>query len=157
MPGWLGIVSVIATILGSIGVGGMLKTWLDYRRSSKVSDDSAAMALIDQQRVALDRANGRIDRLERQAARKDELHELRMAQLRHRLGNMRMIFEVAIHLMKTSSSDRMPEIIEMIEQMRAKHEREEAEETAAILAVLAAGDRESAEEIEIARMKEAAI
>jgi hypothetical protein len=142
LPHWFGTISLIATVLGSIGVGSMMKTWLDYRRGMRTADDTSAMALIEQQRIALDRANARIDRLERSAARKDELHELRMGQLRHRLNNMRMIFEVAIHLMKTSSSERMPEIVTMIEQMRAKHEHEEAAETAAIMAALAAGQAE---------------
>ena len=138
----------IVALLGALGLGGILKSWLDYRKGVRDSDGRAALALIEQQRISLDRANTRIDRLEKQLARKDELHELRLSQLRHRLNNMRMIFEVTIRLMKTSSSDRMPEIVEMIEDMRTSHEREEAAETAAIAAALAAGTKadEDAEE-----------
>ena len=133
------VVSVVIALIGTAGIGGMFKTWLDHTRGVRATEDASALSLIEAQRLALEHANERIDRLERASTRKDELHELRMAQLRHRLNNMRMVFEVAIRLMKTSSSDRMPEIVEMIEQMRAKHEAEEAAENATIAAALASG------------------
>lgn len=128
-PHWVAIVSGIATVLGSVGLGGMLKTWLDYRRGMRQGTDEVAMGLVD-------KLTKRVETLEREQAHERAVCDANLKVMRHRLNNVAATFD-SLMMMIELAPDRASEIIKLVKERRAAQETMEGMERAAVAAAIA--------------------
>lgn len=120
----------LATAAGGLGLGGLLKTWLDHKRAARRQTDEVAMGLVGQLR-------GRIATLEAGAVQERLLCDMRMADLRHRVGNLSTSFDSLI-MMAEMAPEHAQAFAVRVKERRAAQEQAEAAEKAAIAAVVAA-------------------
>lgn len=92
-----------------------------------------AEALREDLMQALEKANVRIARLEKQLERKDAKHEAERALDRHRINNMQACLDAVLMLLETAP-DRTADIISRIKAMRKNQLEAEALEKGAIRA-----------------------
>lgn len=138
----LSFLMVAATLLGTAGLGGLLKTLLDHQRGKRKQTDDVAMELVKlleervgrlEQEASAERA--RCDeRLERQAVEynhKLAQNEAEMGVLRHRVNNQRMMIYSLLHLFEVPAT-RRKEQLDGIRKNLAAMEQAEAVEKAIV-------------------------
>jgi hypothetical protein len=130
---------LIVSLLGTLGVGGLLKTWLDYLRGKRKQTDDMADRVVTL-------TMGRLKAVERHAI----ICEANLSYTRHKANNlastidsMLMLFEVA--------PERQKEILLKLKDKRERDEKVEAVERASILAaaIAAIGGEEEVSESEV--------
>lgn len=138
--GWLGYVSVAITALGALGIGGMLKTFLDYKfRSRKQTDDIATAMVVSM--------TERLRTIERNAKHERQVCEANLAYVRHKLNNISASLDATLLLVEMSP-DKATEAVARIKELRQHQAIAEATERAAILsATIQNGDDDHASDI----------
>jgi len=122
---WPAIISIILTIIGSAGVGGLLKTWLDYKRGSRKQTDDVALSLVHQQ-------NARILILEEQQVRERDKCDRELRVLRHQMANVDSAFDGFL-MMVEAMPEKAGEIAASIRKQRGEQRQAEAVEKAAAM------------------------
>ncbi len=122
---WPAIISIVLTIIGSAGVGGMLKTWLDHLRGKRKQTDDVALSLVHQQ-------NERIRLLEDQQAREREKCDRQIAALRHQMANVDSAFDGFL-MMVEAMPEKAGETAAKIRKQRSEQRQAEAVEKAAVM------------------------
>lgn len=129
MMSWAEVTShlpVIATAAGGLGMGGLLKTWLDYRRAARRQTDEVAMHLVQQ-------LNARIGTVEAGAAQERAICDAQLSLLRDRVNNLSGSF-ASLLLTIELAPDRAREFAARIKEQGAAQEQAEAAEKASIAA-----------------------
>jgi hypothetical protein len=136
LPGtWIGYASLIVAALGSIGLGGMLKTWLDYRfRGRKQSDDMATAIVAST-----------TDRL-RMAERHGRICEANLAYIRHRHNNLSGSYDSLLLFLEVAP-EKLAEFLPRIREKRRLDLEGEAAERAALMAQALVPDDDPPEEV----------
>lgn len=119
------IVAVAAGLIGSAGLGGMLKTWLDHQRGKRAQSDSVALALVE-------KLEKRIDGLEAAQAEERTRCDDELRILRHRIGGWKQLFYSLLHLFDMPARQRK-DTLETVRKQMATMEQAEAAETGAML------------------------
>lgn len=122
---FMAILTFLMTIIGGAGLGGLFKTWLDYKRGSRKQTDDVAITLVEQ-------LSARITKLEDDQVREREKCENELRALRHRLNNIDAAFDgvlIAIEAAPASAK----EIAHAARADRRAHREREALESAALL------------------------
>lgn len=128
------MILTVFTAIGGMGVGGMLKTWLDHKRGTRKDTDDVAMNLVQQ-------LSARLKKVEDSAAQADALCEARMSVLRHRMNNLSTSFDGLLMLIEMAP-DKTGEFVTKIKERRVQQEQTEAAERATVnAAILQAGTK----------------
>lgn len=122
---------LIVSVLGSLGLGGLIKAWLDYRRGARKQTDDMANQVVN---VAM----GRLKAVERHGI----ICEANLAYQRHKAANLASTIDSLLMMLEVAP-ERQLEIILKLKEKRALDERSEAIERAAILASAVAAFEES--------------
>lgn len=123
---------VIVGILSSLGLGSLLKTWLDHLRGVRKQTDDMATNIVASMTT-------RLVTVEKHAI----LCEANLAAMRHKVNNLSGSFDGFLLLVK-ASPDRVLEFVELIKEKREADALAEAiERTAIMQAALAAVGEES--------------
>lgn len=96
---WLAILGVLATLVGTAGLGGMLKTWLDHKRWKRKDTDEVALELVK-------RLEGRVTKLEGDLERERAACAADLAVHRHRINNQRQMIYSLLHLFEMPATRR---------------------------------------------------
>lgn len=120
----LTILGALAALLGTAGIGGMLKTLLDHQRGKRKQSDDVAMELV---KLLETRVKALESALEIERDRCDA--ELQVH--RHRINNQRTIIYSLLHLFDVPAT-RRKEMLEGIRQNLAAMEQAEAVEKAIV-------------------------
>lgn len=131
--GWVGYVALLLGALGSIGLGGMFKSWLDHKYKSRKQSDDMATAIVTMM-------NQRMTAVERHG----RLCEANLAFLRHRQNNMSGNFDALLLLIELAP-EKAGEFIVRIKEMRRDQAVAEAAERAALLATAVLAENEPVE------------
>jgi hypothetical protein len=126
LSGWPLALTLFMGFVGTAGIGGLLKTWLDHLRGKRKQTDDVAMNLVQvlSQRVAT---------VEDQSAQERALCDANLTVLRHRINNLSMSFNGLLLVMELSP-DKAGEYVARIKEQRAQQELAEAAEKAAVTA-----------------------
>lgn len=124
-PPWLAILTFLGTIIGSAGLGGLFKTWLDYKRGARKQTDDVAISLVQQ-------LTDRITKLEGDQVREREKCDNELRALRHRLNNIDAAFDGVLIAIE-AAPDKASEIASRERAERRAHREREAMESAALL------------------------
>jgi hypothetical protein len=116
---------LIVAFLGSLGLGGMLKSWLDYRHKARKQTDDMATAIVAT-------LTGRLDAVEAQQAQERALCEANLGVLRHRMNNLSGSFDGLLLLIEMAP-EKAAEFVARIKEQRAAQELAEAAEKAAVM------------------------
>lgn len=120
--GWFGYVALIVAALGSIGLGGMLKTWLDHKYKSRKATDDMATAIVDHM-------TRRLSSVERHG----RICEANLGVLRHRLNNLSGCFDATLLLIEMAP-EKSADLVQKIKELRQTQMLAEAAERAAVMA-----------------------
>lgn len=123
------IVAIVAGILGSAGLGGVLKTWLDHQRGKRKQTDDVAMGLVEKLEKRIEKLEADLD-LER--ARCDA--ELRV--LRHRMNNQRTMIYSLLHLFDVPAGKRKDMLAGIRTELAALEQAEATEKGAVVAATI---------------------
>jgi len=118
-------ITVIGSIIGGTGLGGMLKTWLDHKRGTRKDTDDVAVTLVRQ-------LSDRIEKLEAQQISEREKCDNELRALRHRMNNIDAAFD-GVMLAVEAAPDNAKEIVAKAREARARQREREAVESAALL------------------------
>jgi hypothetical protein len=100
----LTILGVLAALLGTAGLGGVLKTWLDHQRGKRKQSDDVAMALVE-------KLEARVEKLEGSLEREQERCEAMLGIHRHRINNQRTIIYSLLHLFDMPAARRKAALV----------------------------------------------
>lgn len=131
LPPWATVISLVVGVVGTAGLGGMLKTWLDHLRGTRKQSDEVAMALVA-------RLEERVKHLE--STRDDERARCE-AELRvqgHRINNQRLMIFSLLHLFEVPAARRKPMLDAIRAELAAMETAEAHEKGLLITAPLAA-------------------
>lgn len=117
----------IATAGAGLGIGGLVKTWLDHKRAVRRASDEVAMALVEQ-------LTARVESVEASAAQERALCDANLAVLRHRVNNLSGSFD-GLLLFIEMAPERAREFAARIKEKRAAQEQVEAAEKASVAAL----------------------
>lgn len=109
IPTWVSIFGVIFGAIGTAGIGGMLKTWLDHTRGKRKQSDEVAMALVE-------RLEARVAVLEGSLEQERTRCDAELGVHRHRINNQRLIIYSLLHLFDVPVARRK----EMLANVRAE-------------------------------------
>lgn len=126
MPTWLTISTLIIGAIGTAGIGGMLKTWLDHLRGKRKQTDEVALSLVQTLESRVGKLEGD---LEKERARCDA----ELGVHRHRLVNQRTIIYSLLHLFDMPATRRKDALTNLRKEIAAM-EQAEATEKAIIAA-----------------------
>lgn len=121
---WL-IVGAVGALIGSAGVGGMLKAWLDHKRGQRAQTDEVALALV---RTLTER----VDKLEAGQVIERQRCDDELRVLRHRINGWKQLFYSLLHLFDMPAKQRST-ALDAVRQEMATLEHTEAAETGAML------------------------
>lgn len=124
MTAWT-IAVAFAALLGSAGLGGVLKTWLDHKRGKRKQTDDVALALVE-------KLEKRIDSLEESQESERQRCDAELRILRHRIGGWKQLFYSLLHLFDLPAAQRR-NTLEAVRQEMAALEQAERTETGAML------------------------
>ena len=122
---WLTVLATLGALVGTAGLGGILKTWLDHKRGKRAQTDSVALALVE-------KLEGRIDKLESSLAGERQRCDDELRILRHRIGGWKQLFYSLLHLFDMPAGQRR-KTLEAVRKEMAALEQAEAAETGAML------------------------
>jgi hypothetical protein len=131
LPTWANIIIAVVGVIGTAGIGGMLKTLLDHKRGVRAQSDGVALDLVKQ-------LSERVKTLE--AAREQD-HAKCEAELqvhRHRINNQRTMIYSLLHLFGLPP-DQQTEAVKRVREDLARLEQAEATEKAIIASAPLAG------------------
>jgi hypothetical protein len=131
LPVWANIIIAVVGVIGTAGIGGMLKTLLDHKRGVRAQSDGVALDLVKQ-------LSERVKTLE--AAREQD-HAKCEAELqvhRHRINNQRTMIYSLLHLFGLPP-DQQTEAVKRVREDLARLEQAEATEKAIIASAPLAG------------------
>lgn len=121
----MAILTFLMTIIGSAGLGGLFKTWLDHKRGARKQTDDVALALVQQ-------LTERITRLEDQQVRERENCDNELRAMRHKLNNIDAAFDGVMFAIE-ATPENAKDIVAKAREARATQRQQEAQETAALL------------------------
>ncbi|GEM_PF-6071955 len=119
-------------VLGSAGLGGLVKTWLDHKRERRAQSDGVALELVKQ-------LTERVDKLERSLAEERARCEAELRMMRHRIGGWKQLFYSLLHLFDLPARQRKDTLDSVRREMAALETAEKAE-TGAMLGARIKGD-----------------
>jgi hypothetical protein len=139
---WPAILTALIALIGSGGLGVMMKTWLDHRRGVRKQTDDVAMSLVQQLKE-------RVATVESEALRERVLCDAKLGIQRHRVNNLSSSFDSMLMLMELAP-EKAPEMVKLVKERRAQQEQSEAIEKAALagIATNMSGQLTAAEELE---------
>lgn len=137
---WPMFAGLVIAMLGSAGVGGLFRTWLDHKRGVRKQTDDVSISLVHEmrERMAMVETGANLDRdraaEERaRAERRERLCDLKLGFEHHRVNNLLQLNQSQLFIMQLAP-EKLPEAIEMLAKRRSEQENTEATERAAILA-----------------------
>lgn len=144
VPWWVAIITACAALVGSAGIGGILKTWFDHKRGARAQTDSVALSLVEtltnRVKVLEDKAESDQqsceERLKEQKAESDRKLAIQDGQLmvmRHRIRNGRQIIYSMLNIMELPTARRIS-ALERIRGQLTSMEQAEATEVAVMAA-----------------------
>lgn len=119
------ILAAAGALIGSAGIGGLFKAWLDHKRGKRAQSDNVALALVG-------KLEKRIDALEAAQALERERCDDELRILRHRIGGWKQLFYSLLHLFDMPARQRKDTLAAVRLQMDTL-EQAEATETGAML------------------------
>lgn len=126
LPTWVAVVGLILSAIGTAGIGGMLKTWLDHKRGERKQTDDVAMALVNRLETRVEKLEGD---LEKERARCDA----ELGVHRHMNRNQRAMIYALLHLFDMPAARRKTALVAIRTELAAM-ELAEAQEKAIIAA-----------------------
>jgi hypothetical protein len=113
----LTVLGCLAALVGTAGLGGILKTWLDHKRGKRAQTDSIALALVGKQGARIDalerelktereRCEDRLQKIEAEQHAERRRSDVELRHLRHRANNMRQIIYALLHLFDVPTRQR---------------------------------------------------
>lgn len=128
---WPNVAVIIVAMIGSAGLGGILKTWLGHKRGKRKDTDEVAMNLVGQ-------LQARVKQLEVVSEKERLLCDAKLAVLRHRQNNLSSMFE-SLLMIHEIAPERVNQAIAHIRERRREQETTEAIEKAAIAGIATGG------------------
>lgn len=129
---WLSIVALAGALIGTAGLGGVLKTWLDHLRGKRKQTDGVALELV---RLLKDRVDDLETAIEGERERCDQklaMQEKLIVLLRHRVRGSRQMVYSMLHLFDIPAA-RRKEMLVGIRSELAAMEQAEAIETGIVI------------------------
>jgi hypothetical protein len=126
---WPMILSVF-TVIGGMGIGGMLKAWLDHKRGVRKQTDEVALTMLAQ-------VNARVEVLETAREQDHAQCEKQLAVHRHRINNLASMLDSLLMLWDMPAA-KTKEAVQRIRERRAQMERAEAIEKPVVASSLVA-------------------
>ncbi|WP_066795015.1 hypothetical protein [Sphingomonas soli] len=120
------IVSGIMALVGTAGIGGMLKTWLDHSRGKRKQTDDVALALVN-------RLESRVEKLEGDLEKERARCDAELGVHRHVNKNQRTMIYALLHLFDMPAARRKVALVSIRTELAAM-EMAEAQEKAIIAA-----------------------
>lgn len=120
------VVSAVVALIGTAGIGGMLKTWLDHLRGKRKATDDVALALVAKLETRVGKLEGDLD------GERDRCEAL-LGIHRHKIRNQRTIIYALLHLFDMPAAKRKEALIRVRADLAAM-EQAEAHESAVIAA-----------------------
>ncbi len=120
MPTWVAILGGVAALVGSAGIGGLLKVWLDHKRGKRHQTDSVALALVET-------LTARVDKLEKQQAIERDRCDDELRVVRHRIQGWKQLFYSLLHLFDMPAKQRADALNGVRSEMAALEAAEKAE------------------------------
>ena len=131
LPVWANIIIAVIGVIGTAGIGGMLKTWLDHKRGARAQTDNVALALVE-------KLETRIGKLEDDLDTERKRCEAELGVHRHRLNNQKQIIYALLFVFEMPP-ERQAEAVKRVREDWARLEHAEATEKAIIAAGPLAG------------------
>jgi homoserine dehydrogenase len=128
-PTWLVVSSMAMGLIGTGGVGYLLKTVLDHKQRIRKQTDEVAMSLVMQQ-------SERITQLEASIERERALCDAKLGVQRHRVNNLSMNFDSMLMIMELAP-EKAVDAVRAIKERRAQQDTAEAVEKGAVAAIAA--------------------
>lgn len=144
VPWWVAVITACAALVGSAGIGGILKTWFDHKRGARAQTDSVALSLVEtlslrvtqlEEKAESDQASCE-ERLRDQKAESDRklaMQDNQLMIMRHRIRNGRQIIYSMISIMELPTTKRLASL-DRIRKELGSMEQAEATEVAIIAA-----------------------
>jgi hypothetical protein len=124
LPTWVNIIIAVVGVIGTAGIGGMLKTLLDHKRGVRAQSDGVALALVE-------KLEARIGKLEDDLDTERKRCEAELGVHRHRLNNQKQIIYALLFVFEMPP-ERQPEAVKRVREDLARLEQAEATEKAII-------------------------
>jgi len=134
LPSWITIAGMVFGAIGTAGIGGMLKTWLDHLRGKRRQSDEVAMGLVERLETRVGLLEGKLDSADEAIKEERARCDAELGVHRHRIRNQRQIIYSLLHLFDVPAARRK----DMIAGVRADLAAMEQAEAAEIGAVRAA-------------------
>jgi hypothetical protein len=131
LPTWANIIIAVVGVIGTAGIGGMLKTLLDHKRGVRAQSDGVALALVE-------KLEARIGKLEDDLDTERKRCEAELGVHRHRLNNQKQIIYALLFVFEMPP-ERQPEAVKRVREDLARLEQAEATEKAIIASAPLAG------------------
>jgi hypothetical protein len=120
----------LVAILASIGLGGMLRTMLDYRSRARKQTDDMATTMVKQ-------LSDRVKAVEQASSQERALCDAQLSVLRHRMNNLAGSFDGLLLLIEMAP-EKAPEFVVRIKEQRMAQEKAEAAERSSVRAAMIA-------------------
>jgi thymidine phosphorylase len=124
LPVWANIIIAVVGVIGTAGIGGMLKTLLDHKRGVRAQSDGVALDLVKQ-------LSERVKTLEAAREQDHAKCEAELGVHRHRLNNQKQIIYALLFVFEMPP-ERQPEAVKRVREDLARLEQAEATEKAII-------------------------
>jgi hypothetical protein len=135
----LAILGGLMALVGSAGIGGLLKTWLDHTRAKRKQTDDVSLSMVQEMRermasveAAAERDRERAGEERMRAERRERLCDAKLSAEHHRVNNLLSIYQAAIMLVKVAPGN-LPELADEIMRRREVQEDLESRERDTVL------------------------
>ena len=122
---WVILLGFLTTLVGGAGIGGIFKTWLDYRRGKRTQSDEVALTLVA-------RLEGRVETLEKALEQEHARCESQLAVNRHQINNLKSMLDSLLLVWDMPPAKRSQHI-EAIKKRRVELEQLETLEKVAVV------------------------
>lgn len=114
------VIAIILGVIGSAGLGGIIKTWLDHQRGKRKQSDDVAMALVT-------KLESRVDKLEGDLEREQQRCEVMLGVHRHRINNQRTLIYSLLHLFDMPAARRKEALVTVRAELASMEQAEALE------------------------------
>lgn len=127
IPTWLTIAGMVIGAIGTAGIGGMLKTWLDHRRGTRKQSDDVAMELVGKLETRVESLEGKLGEADEAMKQERARCDAELGVHRHRINNQRTLIYSLLHLFDVPATRRKAMLANVRAELAAMEQAEAAE------------------------------
>jgi hypothetical protein len=127
IPTWVTIAGMVFGAVGTAGIGGMLKTWLDHTRGTRKQSDDVAMGLVAVLETRVGTLEGKLEDADEGMKQERARCDAELGVHRHRINNQRTIIYSLLHLFDVPAGRRKEMLANVRAELAAMEQAEAAE------------------------------